>query len=422
MLYYIFDILQEKNIAGAGLFQYLTFRAALAILISLSITLLMGKRIIAWIQKLQIIEKSRQLGLPGEELKSKTPTMGGVMIILAIVVPCLLLADLTNVYIQMILFTTIFLGLLGFLDDYLKLTRGKDGLAGRYKILGQVILGIIIGSVMIWHEDVVVRVSVDEAEQYGYEIVKRVTTERATIAQGAIVTQTVDLCHVKTSITNVPFFKGNEFDYKTLIWFLGDNASFWVWIVFIPIIIIVVTAVSNAANLTDGIDGLAAGTSAIIGGVLAILAYVSGNTILADYLGVLYVPYTGELVIFSACFLGACIGFLWYNAYPAQVFMGDTGSLTLGGIIAVLAIMIRKELLIPLLCGIFLVENLSVMIQVSYFKYTKRKYGEGRRVFLMSPLHHHFQKKGMHESKIVSRFWIVGLFLAVLTIITLKIR
>jgi len=422
MLFHLFEYLQQFDIAGASLFRYLTFRAGLAIMISLTITLIFGKAIIGFIQKMQIIEKQRALGLPGEAAKAKTPTMGGLMIHMAILVPCLLLADLTNVYIQLILFTTVFLGVIGFLDDYLKLTKGKDGLAGRYKIIGQVLLGIIVGAVMLLHEDVVVRVNQQHVENYGYEVIDAVEVERPVFSATGAKVYKEKMFYVKTTMTNVPFFKGNEFDYKYLLWFLGDNAKKWVWLIFIPIIILIVTAVSNAANLTDGIDGLAAGVSAINGSVLAVLAYVSGNTILAEYLGVLYVPYAGELVIFSACFVGACIGFLWYNAYPAQVFMGDTGSLALGGIIATLAIMIRKELLIPLLCGIFLVENLSVMIQVAYFKYTKRKYGEGRRVFLMSPLHHHYQKKGMSEPKIVARFWIIGIFLAVLTIITLKIR
>lgn len=417
MFYWLADIFDIR------LFHYLTFRASLAVLISLLIPLVFGKKIIAAIQRMQIIEKQRALGLPGEESKAKTPTMGGLMIHFAILVPCILLADLTNIYIQMMLLTTVFMGGIGFLDDYLKLTKGKDGLAGRYKILGQVTLGAIIGSVMLFHDDVVVRVTKDTAEKYNYEVIKTVPVERISHdSEGNTITYKQEMSFVKTTMTNVPFLKGNEFDYKYFLWFLGENAVYWVWIIFIPIIIIIMTAVSNAANLTDGIDGLAAGTSAIIGSVLGLFAYVSGNNILAEYLGVLYVPHVGELVVFSACFLGACIGFLWYNAYPAQVFMGDTGSLALGGIIAALAIMIRKELLIPLLCGIFVAENLSVIIQVSYFKYTKKKTGTGQRVFLMSPLHHHFQKMGMHESKIVSRFWIVGVFLAVLTIITLKIR
>lgn len=417
MLYWLGQILDIR------LFQYLTFRASLAVLISLFITLFFGKKIIAFIKKMQIIEKQRALGLPDEDIKAKTPTMGGLMIHLAILVPCILLADLSNIYIQLMLLTTVFMGAIGFLDDYLKLTKGKDGLAGRFKILGQVVLGAIIGLVMLFHSDVVVRVDKATANEYNYDVVKTVVVERFTRnSEGAKVVYKEEMFYVKTTMTNVPFFKGNEFDYRQFLWFLGDNAKYWVWLIFIPFIIIIMTAVSNAANLTDGIDGLAAGTSAIIGTVLGLFAYVSGNNILAEYLGVLYVPYVGELVVFSACFLGACIGFLWYNAYPAEVFMGDTGSLALGGIIAALAIMVRKELLIPLLCGIFVVENLSVVMQVSYFKYTKKKTGEGKRIFLMSPLHHHFQKMGMHESKIVSRFWIVGMILAILTIITLKIR
>lgn len=417
MLYWLSDILEIR------LFQYLTFRAGLAVLMALLITLVFGKRIIAYIQEKQVLEKQRALGLPGEELKAKTPTMGGLMIHMAIVLPCLLLADLTNVYIQLLLLTTIFLGGVGFLDDYMKLTRNKDGLAGRYKIIGQVLLGAIVGAVMIFHDDVVVRVDQSVVDRYNYEVIEKVEVPRMGRTQtGEAVNYTQQMAYVKTTMTNVPFFKGNEFDYKYFLWFLGENAQYWVALIFIPFIILIVTAVSNAANLTDGIDGLAAGTSAIIGGVLGLFAYVSGNTFLAEYLGVLYVPHVGELVVFSACFIGACIGFLWYNAYPAQVFMGDTGSLALGGIIAVLAVVIRKELLIPLLCGIFVAENLSVLLQVSYFKYTKRKTGMGKRIFLMSPLHHHFQKLGIHESKIVTRFWIVGVFLAVLTIITLKVR
>ncbi len=423
MLFHLFQYLEKQNIAGAGLFQYITFRASLAVMISLIITIIFGKKIIGLIQKMQIIEKQRSLGLPGEELKAKTPTMGGLMIHFAILVPCLLLADLTNVYIQLMIMTTVFLGAVGFLDDYLKLTRGKDGLAGKYKVLGQVLVGVIVGSVMLFNDDVVVRVSQDYVDNYGYEVVDTVEVSRPVYqANGEAGIYEQKMYYVKTTMTNVPFFKGNEFDYQYVLWFLGDNAKSWVWLIFIPFIIIIVTAVSNAANLTDGIDGLAGGISAINGGVLAIFAYVSGNTILAEYLGILYVPYTGELVVFTACFLGACIGFLWYNSYPAQVFMGDTGSLALGGIIATLAILTRKEILILLLCGVFVAENLSVIIQVAWFKYTKKKYGEGRRVFLMSPLHHHFQKQGMHESKIVVRFWIVGLLLAVLTIMTLKIR
>ncbi len=423
MLYHLFTYLREQyGLPGAGLFQYLTFRAGLAILISLLIALVFGKRIIRMIQRLQIIEKQRALGLPDEDLKAKTPTMGGLMIHLAILVPCLLLADLTNVYIQLLILATVMMGAVGFLDDYLKLTRGKDGLAGRYKVLGQILLGIIVGAVMFFHDGVVVRV--DKAYLAQCEtcaVVQTVQVERVPKSG-----RYESMYYVKTAITNVPFFKGNEFDYAVFTSVLGDNKGKLAWIVFIPFVIFIITAVSNAANLTDGIDGLAAGTSAIIGATLGLLAYVSGNTILADYLGILYIPHTGEILIFTSCFLGACVGFLWYNTYPAQVFMGDTGSLALGSIIAVLAIVIRKELLIPLLCGIFLVENLSVVLQVAVFKYRKKKYGleyaQKNRLFLMSPLHHHFQKLGYHESKIVARFWIVGFMLAVLTIITLKVR
>jgi len=417
MLFHLFDFLEKQyDLTGAGLFRFITFRSALAVIISLFISLILGGRIIKIIKEKQMLEKQRALGLPGEEMKAKTPTMGGILIHLAILVPCLLLADLTNVYIQLMLLSTVWMGAIGFVDDYFKLTRGKDGLSGKYKILGQVVLGIIVGATMLFHKDVVVRVDQQQLLSGKYEVMDTVTVTHESSGQKE------EMYYVKSTMTNVPFLKGNEFDYKYFLWFLGDNSSKWIWLIFIPIVIFIVTAVSNAANLTDGIDGLAAGSSAIIGATLGLLAYISGNNILADYLGVLYVPHVGEMAIFTACFLGACIGFLWYNAYPAQVFMGDTGSLALGGIIAAMAIVIRKELLIPVLCGIFLAENLSVVLQVAYFKYTKKKYGAGRRIFLMSPLHHHYQKKGYHESKIVARFWIVGIILAVLTIITLKIR
>jgi phospho-N-acetylmuramoyl-pentapeptide-transferase len=397
------------------LFSYITFRSAMAVILSLIITLVLGGRLIKIIQNFQIIEKQRNLGLPGEALKAKTPTMGGIMIIMGILIPSLLFADLGNIYIQLMLFTTIWLGLIGFLDDYLKLTKGKEGLAGKYKILGQVILGAVIGMAMLFHDDIVVRMTADQLAKGNYEVMKQF------VDNGSGITY----YYVKTTLTNIPFikaFEGNEFDYIQMLWFLGDNAASFVWVAFVPFVIVVVTAVSNAANLTDGMDGLAIGVSAIIGAALAILAYVSGNTIFAEYLGILYLPNTGELSIFIACFLGACLGFLWYNANPAQIFMGDTGSLAIGGIIASLAILIRKEFLIPILCGIFVAENLSVIIQVAWFKYTKRRYGEGRRVFLMSPLHHHYQKKGIPESRLVTRFWIVGIILAVITIITLKVR
>ena len=413
MLYHLFDYLEQQDYIGAGLFQYITFRAGAAVLLSLLITLVLGGRIIKLIQKFQIIEKQRVLGLPGEALKAKTPTMGGLMIIAGIVLPSLLFARLDNIYIQLMLFTTIWLGAIGFLDDYLKLTKGKDGLAGKYKVFGQVILGAIVSVAMLYHEDIVVRMTIEQAEAGGYRIIRQYMEDGVIFA------------HVKTTLTNVPFikaFQGNEFDYAQLLWFLGDNAINFVWVVFVPFVIFVVTAISNGANLTDGMDGLAVGVSAIIGVVLAILAYVSGNTIFAEYLGILYLPNTGELAVFIGCFLGACLGYLWYNAHPAQVFMGDTGSLAIGGIIASLAILIRKELLLPILCGVFVMETASVVIQVAYFKYTKKRYGEGKRVFLMSPLHHHYQKKGIPEARLVTRFWIIGIILAIITLITLKVR
>ncbi len=359
MLFHLFDFLERQyDFPGAGLFRYITFRAALSVIISLLITLVLGARIIRFIKEKQMLEKQRALGLPGEELKAKTPTMGGILIHMAILVPCLLLADLTNVYIQLMILSTVWMGIIGFIDDYFKLTRGKDGLSGKYKVLGQVVLGIIVGATMLFHKDVVVRVDKTQLEAGHYVVIDTVQVPISNSEKKE------EMYYVKTTMTNVPFFKGNEFDYKNLLWFLGENSQKWVWLIFIPIVIFIVTAVSNAANLTDGIDGLAAGTSAIIGAALGLLAYVSGNNLLAEYLGVLYVPYVGELAIFTSCFLGACIGFLWYNAHPAQVFMGDTGSLALGGIIAALAIVIRKELLIPVLCGIFLAENLSVILQL----------------------------------------------------------
>lgn len=419
MLYHLFEYLdREFDLPGAGMFRYISFRAGVAILISLVISLLLGNKIIRSLKRLQIGETVRDLGLEGQKQKEGTPTMGGLIILLAILVPCLLLARLDNVYIILMVLTTVWMGVIGFIDDYIKIfKKNKQGLKAKFKLFGQIVLGLIVALTMLFHHDVVIRLSPEEAARNGYEVVNHVQIHDASVAG-----EWKDMVYCKSSLTNVPFFKGNQFDYKTLLWFLGDNAQLWIWLVFIPITIIIVTAVSNGSNLTDGLDGLATGVSAIIALTLAILAYVSGNTIIADYLNILYIPYTGELVIFSCCFLGACIGFLWYNSYPARVFMGDTGSLTIGAIIAVMAIALRKELLIPLLCGIFLVEILSVMIQVWYFKYTKKNYGEGRRVFRMSPLHHHFQKLGMHEAKIVTRFWIVGVMLAVLTLITLKVR
>jgi len=391
---------------GSGLFHYLSFRAALSILISLTISMIFGKSLIRMLRKKQVGETIRDLGLDGQMQKAGTPTMGGLIILAAILVPTLLLADLTNIYIQTMIIATIWLGLIGFLDDYIKVfKKNKEGLAGKSKIVGQIGVGIIVASMLYWNPSVTIK-----------EKVSDVQIQNATQEQQAMQWQ-----EEKSLKTTIPFIKGNEFDYA---WLVPDSMeSPWVlWGVFAVIVIFIVTAVSNGANITDGIDGLATGTSAIIGITLAIFAYVSGNYIFADYLNVMYIPHSGELTVFIAAFVGACVGFLWFNSFPAQVFMGDTGSLALGGIIATFSIAIRKELLIPVLCGIFLVENLSVMIQVGYFKYTKKKYGEGRRIFLMSPLHHHYQRKGMHESKIVSRFWIIGIMLAVLTIITLKVR
>jgi phospho-N-acetylmuramoyl-pentapeptide-transferase len=417
MLYHIFEYFEEHySIPGAGLFQFLTFRAGTAIILSLIISIVFGQRLIRILKRLQIGESVRDLGLDGQKQKEGTPTMGGVIIFLSIMLPCLLLADLTNIYIQLLLLSTLWMAIIGFIDDYIKVfLKDKKGLSGKFKIMGQVVLGLIVGFTMVSHDDVVVRMQVEEANRQGFEIVEQI----GTLERGG---QMVEMAYVKTTLTNVPFIKGNLFDYTDLLFFLGENASTWVWVIFVPIIIFIVTAVSNGSNLTDGLDGLATGVSAVIAGTLGILAYVSGNTIFADYLNILYLPYTGELIVFSACLIGACIGFLWYNAYPAKVFMGDTGSLMLGGIIAALAVVIRKELLIPLLCGIFLIESLSVLIQVSYFKFTKKRKGVGKRVFLMAPIHHHYQKRGMHEAKIVTRFWIVAIMCAVLTIITLKVR
>ena len=416
MFYHIFDYLEQFDFPGAGMFQYITFRSACAVILSLLIATVVGKRIIRILQKQQVGEEIRDLGLEGQMQKKGTPTMGGVIILLAILVPVILFARLDNVYIQLMIVSTIWLGLIGFLDDYIKVFRKhKEGLKGRFKVIGQVGLGLIVGVTLYVSDDVLIREKVSISE---------VGVVTSTVDEGFVSenSQTVLTKDIKSTKTTIPFFKNNEFDYAWFGALFGDYAEEIGWIVFIIITIVIVTAVSNGANLTDGLDGLATGTSAIVGATLGILAYVSGNMVYADYLNIMYIPHSGELVVFIAAFIGATIGFLWYNSFPAQVFMGDTGSLSLGGIIAVFAIMIHKELLIPILCGIFLVENLSVMMQVSYFKYTKRKFGEGRRIFLMAPLHHHFQKKGIPEPKIVTRFWIVGIALAVITIVTLKIR
>ncbi len=416
MLYELFTWLEKHwDIPGAGLFHFISFRAGTAIILSLVIGMLFGGRFIALIRRFQMKESVRDLGLEGQLQKAGTPTMGGLIIITSILVPTLLMADLSNVYIQLMLLSTIWMGVIGFVDDYIKVVKkDKEGLRGKFKVMGQIGLGLIVAVVMLFSEDVLVRVKYEEAQARSYEIVQLIEKE-----EGG---ETVRYALVHEPLTDIPFFKDRHVNYAKIFTFLGDNAGKFGWIFFLPWVIFIVTAVSNAANLTDGLDGLATGISAIIGAALGMFAYVSGNSILSDYLDILYLPGAGELVIFAACFIGATIGFLWYNAYPAQVFMGDTGSLTLGGIIAALAILLRKELLIPILCGIFLVENLSVVLQVGYFKYTKKKYGEGRRIFKMSPLHHHYQKLGMAEPKIVVRFWIVGILLAVATLLTLKIR
>lgn len=416
MLYWLYEILKNYDIPGAGMIPGISFRSAAAIILSLFITTVFGKKLIRILQRKQIGDEVRDLGLEGQMQKQGTPTMGGIIILMAIIIPTLLFARLDNVYILLMLITTAFLGLIGFIDDYIKVfKKNKKGLAGRFKILGQVSLGLFVVATLFISDDVKVREHVrDENGKYlTMQTNDPVTGEE----QEVFVTK-----EVKSTKTTLPFIKKNEFDYAWLVAFAGDAARWLKWVIYAIAIILIITAVSNAANLTDGIDGLATGTSAISGATLGILAYVSGNIIYADYLNIMYIPNIGELTIFIAAFIGATVGFLWYNSYPAQVFMGDTGSLALGGILAVFAIIIRKEILIPLLCGIFLVENLSVVIQVTWFKYTKRKYGEGRRVFLMSPIHHHFQKKGFPEPKIVTRFWIVGIILAVITVATLKMR
>ena len=405
MLYELFNYLdQHMDLPGAGLFQYISFRAGSAAVLSLLITILFGNRLIAMLRKKQVGEEIRDLGLAGQLQKKGTPTMGGLIIILAVVLPVLLFAKTDNIYIFLLLTTIIWLGAIGFADDYIKVfKKNKAGLAGKFKVVGQVSLGLIVGLTLYFHEDVKIR---------EFQTVQ--ATESVEAADGPVAFQ-----DVKSIKTNIPFFKNNELDYQQMFGFFGDSVTPVLYVLWV---VLIITAVSNGVNITDGIDGLAAGTSAIVGLALAIFAYISGNAIFSDYLSVMFIPGSGELVIFCAAFVGACIGFLWYNAFPAQVFMGDTGSLSIGGVLAVLALSVRKELLIPLLCGIFLVENLSVILQVSYFKYTKRKYGEGRRIFKMSPLHHHYQKMEMHESKIVTRFWIVGILLAILSVATLKVR
>lgn len=414
MLYYLFSWIEEyTHIPGSGLFQYITFRTAMAVIVSLIITTVYGSRLIRLLQARQVGETIRDLGLEGEKQKQGTPTMGGLIILAGILIPTLLFAKLDNIYIILMLITTVWMGIIGFVDDYIKVFgKNKEGLAGRFKIVGQVGLGVIIACTMHFHPEILVRQAVvNPAPSADVEVHVQEATGKTYYTED-----------VKSTKTNIPFYKNNEFDYAKVLSLFGLNGPLVTFIVFSLVVVFIVAAVSNGANITDGIDGLATGTSATIGGTLAILAYVSGNVIFSDYLNIMYIPHSEELVIFAGAFVGACTGFLWYNSYPAQVFMGDTGSLAIGGIIAAFAVLIRKELLIPILCGVFLIENLSVIMQVSYFKYTKKKYGEGRRIFRMSPLHHHYQKKGYHEAKIVTRFWILGIMLAILTIVTLKIR
>ncbi|HEX6224894.1 MAG TPA: phospho-N-acetylmuramoyl-pentapeptide-transferase [Chryseolinea sp.] len=408
MLYYLFDYLDKMDIPGAGVFQYISFRAGMAAFISLLITITFGKNLINLLRKKQVGEDIRDLGLAGQIQKKGTPTMGGIIIIAAILIPTLLFAQLDNVYVILLIISTCWLGIIGFVDDYIKVFRkNKEGLAGRFKVVGQVGLGLIVGFTLYFNTQVVIR-----------EVIPGWTPARVENNQ-APSQNNQSYREVKSTKTTVPFLKNNEFDYSSVIPFLPAD---YTWIIYVGVVIFVIIAVSNGANITDGIDGLAAGTSAIIGLTIAILAYLSGRIDFSNYLNIMYIPNLGEVVVFCTAFVGACLGFLWYNAYPAQVFMGDTGSLTLGGVITVLALAVRKELMIPVLCGIFLVENLSVIIQVSYFKYTKKKYGEGRRIFLMSPLHHHYQKRNIPEAKIVTRFWIVGILLAIICLATLKLR
>src|SRR6201996_8538473 len=413
MLYYLFNFLEENyKIPGAGVFQYITFRMAMAVITSLIITTVYGRRLIDYLRFKQVGETVRNLGLEGQMQKAGTPTMGGIIIILGILIPTLLFAKLGNVYVLMMLGTTIWLGAIGFLDDYIKVFRkNKEGLAGRFKITVQVGLALIIGFTMYSNPDIIIR------QEVRPPIVSDRPVEFHMKGNKPVYTQ-----DIHSTKTTMPFYKNNEFDYAKVLKFLGKGYERYDLVVFMFFVIVIITAVSNGANITDGIDGLATGTSAIIGVTLAILAFVSGNQNIADYLNIMYIPNSGELEVFAGAFVGACVGFLWYNSFPAQVFMGDTGSLAIGGIIAVFAIMIRKELMVPLLCGIFLLENVSVILQVGWFKYTKKRFGEGRRIFLMSPLHHHYQKKGFHEAKIVTRFWIIGILLAIVTIITLKLR
>jgi len=407
MLYYLFEFLEQKfQFPGATLFQFLTFRASLAVILSSSFTLIYGRIIIRFLKNKQIGESVRDLGLAGQTEKTGTPTMGGIIIILGTLIPVLLLAQLDNIYILLLILTTLAMGLIGFIDDYIKIfKKNKEGLKGKFKVAGQILLGVFVGAVLYFHPEVTVK------EELRVEAVANTTNIQEVFSMAK-----------KSTLTTIPLFKDNEFDYSDLISWISEDLKAYTWMVFIPIVVFIIVAVSNGANLTDGIDGLAAGSSAIMVLALGIFAWVSGNLIFSDYLNIMYIPKVGEVVIFVAAFSGALIGFLWFNTFPATIFMGDTGSLTIGGVIAVIALIVRKELLIPLLCGIFLMENLSVILQVGYFKYTRKKTGVGVRIFKMAPLHHHYQKIGLHESKIVTRFWIIGILLAVLSIVTLKIR
>jgi phospho-N-acetylmuramoyl-pentapeptide-transferase len=416
MLYYLFQYLQELRMPGAGVFEFISFRAGMAAVTSLLISLIFGKRIIQFLLKKQVGETVRDLGLEGQKQKQGTPTMGGLIIIAAILLPTLLFAKLNNIYIILLIIATIWLGTIGFLDDYIKVfKKNKEGLAGRFKVIGQIGIGLIVGFTVYFHPDIKTKVEVPAqiVENLDQNKVSQITNDKGEVKY---------LYDRKLPNTTIPFIKNNEFNYSSILALFGDQMRKYTWIIYVLAVIFIITAVSNGANITDGLDGLATGTSSIIVLTLGIFIYLSGNIVFSDYLKIMYIPNIGELTVFVAAFLGACIGFLWYNAYPAQVFMGDTGSLAIGGIIATLAILVRKELLIPVLCGVFLVENLSVMLQVGYFKYTKKKFGEGRRILLMSPLHHHYQKKGLHESKIVSRFWIAGIMLAIISVVTLKLR
>jgi phospho-N-acetylmuramoyl-pentapeptide-transferase len=417
MLYHFFTYLDTHyDFIGLGVWKYLTFRMALAVILSLTISAVFGKRLIQLLQKMQVSETIRNLGLEGENAKKGTPTMGGLIMLAAILIPTLLLARLNNVYVILMIVVTVLTGLIGFIDDYIKVfKKDKEGLSGRFKILGQIIVGLVVGLTLYFNKAVVITNHYTKQEAIQYKI------DTIGLNKTVINGTSYFIKNEKTLKTTIPFFKHSEFDYQKITNALGMNSKYG-WIIYTLVVIFIITAVSNGANITDGIDGLAAGTSAIIGTTLGLFAFLSGNILFADYLNIMYIPYLGELFVFAGAYVGACIGFLWYNSYPAQVFMGDTGSLMLGGVIAALAIIIRKELLIPILCGIFLIENLSVVLQVGYFKYTKKKYGEGRRIFLMSPIHHHYQKKGFHEAKIVTRFLIIGIILAILSIITLKLR